>query len=368
MTGAALRSCDSMFEVTPTLPTGYNWNLGALIPGPLLLSRDRAQVFLEGSQLWTIASHGSASTQNVPAQLSGASGFGAWRAVSGMWGATFTVSSKVKASTYDGTTFGAPLDTPCTNSAGSCEARPAGDGHLWLYNGGNLFEQNGATWENRGGPPVTPSLWDVNTAGTVIVLGHDPLQNTSILEVWTLAKNAGGWSKTGALKSADVAAANAAIEGGFQLGAKGPGALAPDGSIHLWSDARCIGTGQRNKTQVHVRSKDGGATWDVQTITSADTLTGNLMSWSDSAFFAGSYENVRWVMVASPTPTYDGFAYTYPNRTYEVIARCTDKNGAPTYARIASESLPGWTSPSYAGFSERGVATLLTSVGVSQVY
>jgi hypothetical protein len=36
--------------------------------------------------------------------------------------------------------------------------------------------------------------------------------------------------------------------------------------------------------------------------------------------------------------------------------------------RIASESLPGWTDPSYAGFSERGVATLLTSIGVSQVY
>jgi hypothetical protein len=356
-----------MFEVTATLPTGYNWNLGALIPGPLMLTRDRAQVFLEGSQLWTTASHGSASTQNVPPALSGATGFGSWRAVSGMWGATFTVGGKVKASTYDGNAFSAPVDTPCTGSADSCQARPAGDGHLWLESGGNLFEESGGAFQNRGGPPVTPSLWDVNAAGTVTVLGHDPLQNASILEIWTLVANAGGWTKSGALKASDVAAANAAIEGGFQLGAKGPGALAPDGSIHLFSDARCVGTGQRNKTQVHVRSKDGGQTWDVQTLPSADVLTNGLMSWSDSAFFAGSYENVRWVMVASPTPSFDGFSYTYPNRTYDVIARCTDK-GTPTYKRIASESLPGWTSPSYAGFSERGVATLLTSVGLSQVY
>ncbi len=357
-----------MIEVSPTLPTGYNWNLGALIPGPLLLSRDRAQLFLEGSQLWTVAAHGAASTQNVPAQISGASGFGAWRAVSGVWGTTFTVGGKVRASMYDGLAFAAPMDTPCTSAGGSCEARAAGDGHLWLNNGGNLFEQSGATFENRGGPPVTPSLWDVNASGTVIVLGHDPLQNTSILEIWTLAAGAGGWTKVGALKTTDVAAANAAIEGGFQLGAKAPGALAPDGSIHLWSDARCVGTGQHNKTQVHVRSKDWGQTWDVSTLPSADTLTGGLMSWSDSAFFAGSYDNVRWVMVASPPPTFDGFAYSYPNRTYDVIARCTDKLGAPTYMRIASEALPGWTSPSYAGFSERGVATLLTSVGLSQVY
>jgi hypothetical protein len=304
------------------------------------------------------AAQGSAVTAALPATLAGGQGFASRTSLSGETVITFSDASQTLAVNFDGASFGAAVQVP----AG--EARAAGDGHLWIYGGGVFYEQAAQGFANRGGGPVAPSLWDVDSAGTVWVLGSGDA--TEVLAIWKLSPGASGWTKAGSLKKTDVAAIGATIEGGFQLGADGPGVLAVDGSFHLFSDARCIGTGDHNKVQAWARSKDG-VSWDVQALPSADSLTGGLLTWKDLAFWAADYDKVRYVTESSPAPQFDGSNWYYPDRRFDLIARCLDGKGQPTFARVASVPLPGWTDPGFTGFSPFGLATMLTGKGLTQV-
>ena len=72
--------------------------------------------------------------------------------------------------------------------------------------------------------------------------------------------------------------------------------------------------------------------------------------------------------MSSPTPTDNGDGtYSYPDRQLNAIARCTN-NGTPAFERIAKVRLPGWTVRGVAGFSEAGVVTFATTLGLTQAY
>lgn len=343
------------------LPTGVSFPQSSE-PGPLMARDTRAFLFLEGSALWTTARAGSSTTSARPSALAGASSLGAFASLSRVSVITFQRAGTSRAVSFDGTTFGAEVATPCAGSP--CTARAAGDGHVWVRAGTTFHEQTGTTFANRGGGPVEPLLWDVDAGGTVIVVGNALPASGEVLVVWKLAPGAGGWTKSGALLQSDVAAAPT-IEGGFQLSA-GLGAIAPDGSIHVFSDARCIGTGDRNKTQVYLRSRNG-TQWSVETLPDATTLYAGLLSWRHAAFWAGGYDAARYVTVTSPKPAFDGFTWTYPDRRYDVVGRCRNASGAAIFARMATVALPGWTTRGYATFSETGAAAILTDRGLSQI-
>ncbi len=362
---ADLPSCTAPSEVAGPLPTlawqdyNYNWYLGTL-----MAVDGRAFAFYSGSAMWTSAAHGQGLTAFLPSPLLGDYFFVAQRSLSGKATIVYQAGSTTMAVTYDGT-FGTAVATPCSNT-NDCDVRAAGDGHLWVRTGGNFHEQTGSTFANRGGGPVTLSQWDVDAQGTVIVLG--PGDATEAIAIWKLSPAAGGWSKTGALKRSDVAAVSATITGGFQFGGNAPGALAPDGSIHLFSDAHCVLSGTyQNKVQVYVRSRDG-VTWDVQTLPSADSLTGGQVTWKNVAFWASDYEHVRYIAVSSAPPTFDNFGWSHPDRRFDLIARCRDASNQSTFARVGSVPNPGWTDPSDARFSEWGVAATLTRLGMTQIY
>lgn len=309
VTPIPLAPCATAPATWGPLPTGVTWPQ-VYDPGPLMTHGARAFVFLEGSQLWTIAHAGSASTAAKPS------------------------------------------------------ARAAPDGHVWVRTAGAFHEQTGATFANRGGGPAGPLYWDVDGAGAVIILAYGDTQQAEKLAVWRLAAGAGGWTKVGALHAADVAPVS--IEGGFALGSFGPGTIARDGSIHVFSDARCIGTGQRNKTQLYARSRDG-VTWSVEALPSADALHAGNVTWSHNAFWASDYDNARLVITSSPAPTFDGWEYHYPDRRYDLVGRCLDAQGNATFGRLASTRNPGWTTRGYASISATGATAFLTSDGLVQV-
>jgi len=135
----------------------------------------------------------------------------------------------------------------------------------------------------------------------------------------------------------------------------------------LLSSSHCIGTGQRNKTQLYMRSRDG-VTWDVETLPEIGTFTDGQVTWYDEAVWASDYDNVRFVNESSPTPIDNGDGtYSYPDRQLNAIARCTNA-GQPAFERIAKVRLPGWTVRGFAGFSQTGVVTFATTLGLTQAY
>lgn len=345
------------------LPTGVMFPQSTE-PGPLMTRDARAFLFLEGSALWTTAQAGSASTAALPAPLAGGSSFGGFASLSGTSVVTFQRQGTARAVTFDGSNFGPERALPCTAVGPDCTVHAAGDGHLWVRTASNFHELVGAAFENRGGGPAAPITWDVDAAGTVIVMATGDSQLDEQLVVWKLSPGAGGWVKAGALHDSDVASVSSTIEGGFRLAA-GAGAIAPDGSFHVFSDPRCIGTGERNKTQVYARSHDGVA-WTVETLPDADVLFAGNVTWRHSAYWAASYDNARYVMTSSPKPTFDGYVWSYPDRRYDVVGRCLDATGTPVFERIASARLPGWTTRGYARFSETGAVALLTELGLTQ--
>jgi len=187
-----------------------------------------------------------------------------------------------------------------------------------------------------------------------------------VFQIWKLPHGAAGWTKTGSLTRTILGTAGSSIEGGFQWDGI-YGAFAPDGSIHLFSSARCIGTGQHNRTQLYVRSRDGVA-WDVETLPDIGTFVDGQVTWKDIAAWASDYDNVRFVDESSTTPIDNGDGtYSYPDRQLNAIARCL-ANDQPAFERIAKVRLPGWTVHGFAGFSATGVATFATTLGLTQAY
>lgn len=360
VTPIPLEACTNAPAKWGPLPTGVTWPQ-VYDPGPLMTRDTRAFVFLEGSSLWTIAQAGAASTAAKPSAIADSTNLGGFTSLAGPHVITFLKQSVPHARTFDGTAFGPDLAIPCNYLGTDCVVRAAPDGHVWVRNNGVFHEQTGTTFANRGGGPAGPFYWDVDATGAIVMLAYGDFQLAEKVAVWKLAAGAGGWTKVGALLASDVA--NVTIEGGFQLGS---GTIARDGSFHVFSDARCIGTGQRNKAQVYMRSRDG-VQWTVEALPNADTLHAGNVTWSHNAFWANDYDNVRLVITSSPKPTFDGWEYHYPDRRYDLVGRCLDPQGNATFGVLASTRNPGWTTRGYASFSSTGAAAFLTSEGLVQV-
>jgi len=352
-------------EAETALPTPLDLtSYGTYGSPPLFLDGDNARVVYGTSSTWMTAAHGTAQTSSAASVLAGSTYFNAGRSLSGRIVGVYNVGSEVRASVFEGGTFVSSIAIPCTLAQPSfyCEVRAAGDGHLWVRQDQNLFEQVGSTFESRGGAPIGAQLFDVDAAGTVWVGGSG---TGEVFQVWKLPSGAPGWTKTGALTTAMLGTAATEIEGGFQLDGI-TGAFAPDGSIHLWSSARCIGTGLRNKLQLYMRSQDGSS-WSVERLPDMTTLLDGHVTWSNAQIWANSYDNARFVNVSSTQPIMQGLDWIYPSRQLNVIGRCTN-GGHPAFERMASAPLPGWTVRGFARFSENGAVSLLTSLGLTQIY
>ena len=361
----AVGACGGSADVEATLPLPIDPNsYGSYGDPPLMLSGDTTRVIYGASGTWMTAAHGSASTVAAPSALAGSDWFVAKRSLAGRVAAVWQNTDGVFAAVFDGTQLGTPIEIPCTAAQPyyTCDVRAAGDGHLWIAAGQTLYEQVGTTFENRGGPPIGAEVFDVDAAGTVWA-GGGTLGAEEVFQVWKLAAGAGGWTKTGSLTKMMVGAPAQEIEGGFQIKT---GTFAPDGSVHLWTDARCIGTGERNKLQLYIRSRDG-VTWSVERLPDMTALLEGHVTWSIAAVWASDYDNARFVNMSSTPPIQDGLDWIYPPRQHNLIARCTDQN-QPAFRRIAKTRLPGWTNRGYARFAGNGALTLLTTEGLTQVY
>jgi hypothetical protein len=361
-----LVACGGAVEVDPALPVAWNFDAFASnVAAPWLLTGDTARLFYDATSQMMTAAHGSATTDAWPSSLAGATFLSEQRSASGAEGVLFQVAYQPTFVRVGADGFGPPIAVPCEalTFLGGCEVRVAGDGHLWVRSGQHLFEQTASGFEDRGGAPIYPTLFDVNADGDVWVAAQASADE--VFQIWALRRGAAGWQKTGSLTKAMLGTAASAIEGGFQLD-QPIGTFAPDGSIHLWSSARCIGTGQRNKTQLYLRSRDGQS-WDVETLPDIGMFTDGQVTWRNEAVWASDYDNARFIDESSPPPVQepDG-TWAYPSRQLNVIARCLD-GGTPVFERIAKVPLPGWTVPSRSGFSATGTAALATNAGLTQV-
>jgi hypothetical protein len=362
-----LHACAATSEIDGPLPTTFDvTSVGTFGEPPLLLTGDAARVLDAAS--WMVAAHGTAQTSAAPAAVAGGTMFASQPSISGRAVGLFARGGQVFAVPFAGMSFGAPIAIPCTapQPASQCQARAAGDGHLWVRAGQTLYEQVGATFASRGGPPIGIGIFDVDVAGDVWI-GNGSITAGEVFQIWELVRGAGGWTKTGSLTTAMLGTAATAIEGGFHLDSE-RSTFAADGSIHLWSDARCIGTGDRNKLQLYVRSRDG-VTWDVETLPDIGTFTDGQVTWKNLASWASDYDNARFVDESSPTPIANGDGtWSYPDRQLNVIARCLDGAGHLAFGRVAKARLPGWTVRGFPRFSDTGVVTLVTTLGLTQVY
>jgi hypothetical protein len=362
-----LVACGSPVEVDPALPVAWDFDsLDAInVSAPWLLTGDTARLFYDSTSQIMTAAHGSATTAAWPASLAGATYLSGQRSASGAEGVVFLAGSQPMFARVTAGTFGAPIAIPCDPPSfhGACEVRVAGDDHLWVRSGQHMFEQTANGFEDRGGAPIPPTLFDVDADGDVWIAAE--AFGDEVFQIWTLPRGSAGWQKTGSLTKAMLGTAGSSIEGGFQLDAA-VGAFAPDGSIHLWSSARCIGTGERNKTQLYMRSRDG-QTWDVEKLPDIGTFTDGQLTWRDEAVWASDYDNARFVNESSTPPVQDtDGTWAYPDRQLNVIARCLDGQ-TPAFERIAKARLPGWTVRGHAGFSDTGTASLATTLGFTQV-
>jgi hypothetical protein len=363
---ASLPTCAAAPKALGALPTpAFSSSTSSFDPGPLALFGDRSLVFLSSGMMMDVAS-GSGTTRFRPSPLDTAQTVRAFRSLSGRTAVVWSGNdnAKTSAATFDGTNVGTPIELPCNSAAvanGACSARVAPDGHLWIYASSNLYEQVGSALALRGGPPGSSYLWDVDASGAVVVLSHAPGSAEPVVR-WKLAPGAGGWTKAGALPK-ETASALAGSLGSFDLGGA---ALAPDGSVHLFSSSRCIGEGERNRPQIHLRSRDGLA-WSGVTMPDTDTLYAGHVTWKNEAHWASDYDNVRLVVMSSPPPTRVGYSYRYPDRQFNVLARCRTPEGRASFARVATTRVPGWTDRAFASFSETGAVTLLSRAGIAQL-
>ena len=361
-----LVACGSPVEVDPALPVAWSFDsFASNVAAPWLLTGDTARLFYDSTSQVMTAAHGSATTAAWASSLAGATYLSGQRSASGAEGVVFLAGSQAMFVRVTGSGFAAPVAVPCDSASffGGCDVRAAGDGHLWVRSGQHVYEQTASGFADRGGAPVYPTLFDVAANGDVWVGAES--SGDEVFQVWKLPHGGAGWQKTGSLTLATLGTAASSIEGGFQLD-QAVGAFAPDGSIHLLSSARCIGTGDRNKTQLYIRSRDG-QTWDVETLPDIGTFTDGQVTWRDEAVWASDYDNARFVNESSPPPVQESDGtWVYPDRQLNAIARCL-AGQTPAFERIAKVRLPGWTVRGLAGFSDTGAVALATTLGLTQV-
>src|SRR5262249_48177748 len=154
--------------------------------GPMMLGGELADIVYTNAE-WMVASHGSAKTSAL--SLGTVTGFFSKRSMSGEIVAAFAVNGKWTASRFDGAGFAASIQSPCTDPS-QCEVRAAGDGHLWVLASGNLYEEVGSSFENRGGAPVGVSVFDVNATGDVFVGAANATSGDEVFQIWELPRGA----------------------------------------------------------------------------------------------------------------------------------------------------------------------------------
>ena len=356
----ALPSCTDAGRSTVTLPTGVSFDAYVTSePGPLMPRGARTHLFLDGS-FWSVGEGGTMATHALPDVLLGATHFTPQRSASGYSSILFSKGGSWFVSAYDDLRVSPAVALPV--GTGTVEARVAGDGHHWIRQGEVFHEQTATVFVNRGSGPAG-GTWDVLADGTVVLVTFPSSGSTEIV-VWSLLPGAVAWTERASLRAAEVADIAAGVEGGFD---PATAAIAPDGSVHVFTNARCIGEGQRNRQQAYARLE--GTVWHVERLPPIDELTAGLLTWNQPAVWAGDREHVRFVYTSSLAPTFDGWSYVYPERNYDVVSRCRTEAGELSFARIGRVRHPGWTQRGFASFSETGVATLLTkSLGLTQVW
>lgn len=375
-----LRSCKaaaSSSEATPLLPTAAFDPIGftSFDPGPLGLFGDRAIIAIDSTPMWMSVARGRAATRAKPKPLSDARYLRVFSSLSDRSvvlfddGDTKLLAAALRASdSVTDVTVGPPLVSPCASYAevlnGACSAHSASDGHVWVYDGSNFHEQVRDRFELRGGAPERPLFWDVDSRGDVVAISSG--RGETLLSAWRLAAGTGGWEREGGLTWKDVESGSATIEGGFAL-ANNPPRLAPDGSMHVFSDVHCIGTGDRNKTHLYLHSRDKKH-WTIETLPPAAQLYEDHVTWNIAATWAADFERARLVVTSSTAPEFDNWSWSYPSRQYNVLERCAAEDGRPSFTRIAKDEVPGWKTRAFAGFSSNGTVTLLTTDGVRQIY
>lgn len=355
-------ACAAAGQATTTLPTGVNWNqYGSYDVGPLLPRGALTHVFLDAA-FWSRAEASSMATSALPDVLVGTTFVVPQRSASGYSSVLFQKAGGWFATAYDGVSFEAPVALMPISS--TLEGRVAGDGHHWIRHGGTFFEQTPTGFVSRGGGP-SGGTWDVLADGTVVIVAL-PSSAPNEVVVWRLLPGATAWTQQTALGVDAVATFAAAIENGFE---PSTATIAPDGSVHVFTAARCIGQGERNRAQAYARFDPQNDEWHVELLPAAEALTDGLRTWNQAALWAGDREHVRFVYTSSTQPTYDGWSYVYPERKYDVVSRCRLADGTLSFGRVGRVRHPEWTQRGFATFSETGVATLLTkSLGLTQVW
>lgn len=326
---------------------------------PIVARGDEAALFLPSSGYWLRSSAGEGATVPLPEALADAETLQAHHSGSGRTALSFRRGSEILAAVDEG----APILTPCSVGR-QCDVRVAPDGHLWVYDG-DLHEQVGDTFEDRGGPPANLGQWDVDADGAVIVASRGSRHGDTYMSFWRLDAGAVGWRPAGELSNEVIDGFAEEIETGFSVGTS---VFAADGSFHLFSSAHSVGNGLRNIPQFHVRSADL-ETWDVVALPPIETLAANEehVGWRYELAWANSYEQVRYILMTSPTPAYNGWNWNYPSRQLSVVERCLGEDGEPTYANVATVRHAGWNVKGHYAFSETGVASILTREGLTQV-
>lgn len=364
---ATLPSCDAPMAVHGPLPVAVDFaRFGTYDSGPLWPSGTSVRVALDGSPMWSTVQPGSATTGYMPSELGNASAWRAFRTSSGVDAIVYLAGSKVAARAHGAAGWGSEITLPCTASAvlnGACEAKAAGDGHLWVRDGSTLYEEIHGALENRGGTPMAPALWELDRQGQLTLVALEGGTATDLASIWRVAPGSGGWSRIGALGKAAVAAMEPFVVGGVRFGGGRVGAVADDGSIHLLSAASGYGEGERNKRIAHARSRDG-RTWAVELLPETGALTDAKIAWRSVAMRAPSYDDVRVVLISSTLAEHQGSPKAYGERQFDVIARCRDATGKATWAPKVHERVPGLREGAFAAFSDSGVVSMLTARGV----
>jgi len=313
--------------------------------GALWLLGDRATSFADNTETWSRASGGTLTTSYLPPLFESSKRIRAFRSLSGMSAITFASAGKCRAVASDGVTFGAPVDVPCGIP---WDVRAAGDGHLWSLAGGNLYEQVGPSFENRGGPPAFGSNWDVASNGDVIFVGSDHGIMSERLNVWRLARSAGGWTKTGS------------VDGSVPLG-ESLATITNNGTVHVFSHPTAV-EGPKPRRLAYLRSSDGGRSWQNEGI-NPEVLFLRQSAWRVAAAFATDDGQAKVIYVGASHYT----PGEVPELGYRLATRCRNASGQSAWVLTAQGSVLGWDERGPLGFSETGVATFIGWGGLVQV-
>lgn len=357
-------ACNLQLTATPTVttPVRFGTRVYNPSPGPLFAIGDRVQVFLDDTTMWQTGSRADFVTQAVPPPMSGAKSVRGFRSLSGPAVVLFAPgigSEPGQAVTFDGQRYGTPIAIPCSGSHiayGSCSARATADGRVWIHSTNGFYEQVGSSLQSRGKSPTEPVAWEVDRRGDILVAGRGQY-GTDHLPVWRLSLGAGAWSKPGGITEAMKKSLDPRVEEGFAVTSA---VFAPDGALHLLSNAHCLGTYgcDRNRAQFHLRSRDY-VNWELAQV---PALVNGEFTWGHAALHAKDYDRVSFMLVSSRV------SRSYPGGWFNVVNRCRAADGRITFAVAGKLADPYADRESFTRFSDTGVPSALTPRGITQLF